>query len=219
MRDYANTSNIYHINSASSISDIDQYHQRMTNKAALSHQNHQRNFNLTDDPRNSCDYHPNAYGKKVNIVENRHGGASFLSSSPLPPPESIPTTSSSTTVVSRMQRPTKTTCDDQANCYSLIGALTSAMVRGACGNTVQPIQDDIITSDCEAPSNYNGNNNNSNSSHNNDDSHRAHHNSLNQYSQRKSITQTSSINSYTTYGNDNYKHNYMLWIVTPVAAR
>lgn len=219
MREYPNAPNVFRINSTSSIFDIEQYHQRMLKNSALSQDNQQRNYNLNDDIVNGCGYHHSTHGngnhvKKFNYHDNH--GPSSPSSPSLPPPESIPTTSSSAAIASRMHRMTNAT-DDQTNCYSLLGALTSAVTGGTCGSSVHPIQDDMNASGSEANGNHNQNNNGSND--NNSDGRRAHHNELRKYGQRESLTRSGSINSYRTYTNDNYKNSYLLWIVTPVAAR
>lgn len=83
------------------------------------------------------------------------------------------------------------------NCYTLLDAITSAVTGGTCGGAVHPVHDD---SNSEKQSVHKTRT---------DDRH---------FGQRTSLTQSASISPYS-YGNDNYRKSYLLWIVTPVAAR
>lgn len=186
MRDYPDAPNVYRINSTSSIFDIEQYQQRML-KAAATSNDYQRSYNVNTDIGNSNSYHQHhaSYANSANLKHYKYDEMRDDDDS-----------------ISKIQRSKST--KDQSNCYSLFGAITTAVAGSNCASAVHPIPDD---SNSDKGKGVTGGGD-------------VRHIRINerQYGQRKSLTQSGSINSYG-YANNNYKNSYLLWIITPVAAR
>lgn len=185
MRDYPDAPNVYRINSTSSIFDIEQYQQRMLKTASASNDYH-GSYNINTDSANSYRQQHATYANSAAHLKN------YKYDEMRDDDESN----------SKMQR--SKSSKDHSNCYSLLGAITTAVTGGNCASTVHPIQDDSNSD--KAKGGAGGGD--------------IRHIRINErhYGQRKSLTQSGSINSYG-YASNNYKNSYLLWIITPVAAR
>lgn len=170
MRDYPDYPNVFRINSASSIFDIEQYQQKL--KTTAYNENwRQSNINGggggSGHVSNTNNYRISNASKKYECEDNDIESPG------------------------KMQR---TKSNDQSNCYSLFGAITNAVTGATCGAAVHP------SADTSKRDRRNGSTDE------------------NRFGTRKSLTQSNSNGSYA-YGNENYKNSYLLWIITPVAAR
>lgn len=172
MRDYPDYPNVFRINSASSIFDIEQYQQKL--KATACNENWRQTSGNGGGNTGSGHVTNTNNFRILNAAKKYECDDNDIESA------------------GKVQRTNSN--DQSANCYSLFGAITNAVTGATCGAAVHPSTDNL--------------------------KHGRRNGSIgeNRNLPRKSLTQSNSNGSYT-YSNENQKNSYLLWIITPVAAR